>query len=80
MVLVGRRLQTKRFADPDLVELMLEPAPGVERERGLEHLADRIWQLHQRGVRYGLRLPGLTIAAQAGAAHRDACLAALATA
>ena len=76
----GRPLQLKQFSDPAPAHLMLKPMSGVSRERALEHLADRIWQLHHQGESYGLQLPGLTIEPRRGAAHRDACLAALALA
>ena len=55
-------------------------APGVPRERALEHLSDRIWRLHQRGEAYGLTLRGITRPVQRGRAHRDACLQMLALA
>ena len=76
----GRALQLKQFSDPASQHLMLKPMSGVPWERALEHLADRIWQLHHQGESYGLQLQGLTIEPRRGAAHRDACLAALALA
>ena len=76
----GRPLQLKQFRDPATEQLMLKPASAVPWERALEHLADRIWQLHHQGESYGLQLPGLTIEPRRGAAHRDECLAALAEA
>ena len=76
----GRPLQTKQFSDPAERHHLLRPAPGVEREQALEHLADRIWRLHQRGETYGLQLAGQTLEPQRGLQHRDACLMALALA
>ena len=76
----GRPLQLKQFSDPASQHLMLKPVSGVPWERALEHLADRIWQLHHQGESYGLQLPGLTIEPRRGATHRDACLAGLAVA
>ena len=76
----GRRLQSKQFADPSEESLMLSPAAGLNREQALEHLAHCIWQMHQRGAIYGLRLAGQTLHPCDGVSHRDACLELLATA
>ena len=76
----GRPLQLKQFSDPASQRLILKPTAAVPWDQALEHLADRIWQLHHHGEGYGLQLPGLTIEPSRGAAHRDACLAALAVA
>ena len=76
----GRSLQAKVFTDPSNQEWMLEPSPGIPLDRALEHLTQRVMQLHQQGVRYGLRLRGRTLAPDLGLRHRNACLEALATA
>lgn len=76
----GRSLQAKVFSDPVDQERMLQPAAAIPLDRAVEHLADRVLQLHQRGIRYGLRLHGRTLAPGHGVKHRDACLEALATA
>ena len=76
----GRPLQLKQFSDPASQRLMLRPTATVPWDQALEHLADRIWQLHHHGESYGLQLPGLTIEPRRGPDHRDACLAALAVA
>ena len=76
----GRPLQVKVFTDPTKQEWMLEPAPGIPLDRAVEHLAQRVMQLHQQGVRYGLRLRGISLAPGLGLRHRNACLQALATA
>ena len=76
----GRPLQAKVFTDPSSQEWMLEPASGIPLDRAVEHLAQRVMQLHQQGVRYGLRLRGKTLAPGLGLRHRNACLEALATA
>ncbi len=76
----GRPLQAKVFGDPIEAELMLAPLPEMPLDQALEHLAARIWQMHQRGERYGLRLPASTLHPGAGVRHRDACLEALALA
>lgn len=74
----GRPLQSKQFSDPEERQHQLRPAPGLAFETALEHLADRIWCLHQRGETYGLDLPGRSLPPQRGLRHRDACLEALA--
>ena len=76
----GRPLQSKQFSDPEQHQYQLRPAPGLAFETALEHLADRIWRLHQRGEIYGLELPGRCLPPQRGLRHRDACLEALALA
>ena len=76
----GRPLQAKVFTDPTNQEWMLEPAAGIPLDRAVEHLAQRVMQLHQQGVRYGLHLRGRTLAPDLGLRHRNACLEALATA
>tara|TARA_Y100001978_G_scaffold39857_1_gene35440 strand:+ start:21 stop:878 length:858 start_codon:yes stop_codon:yes gene_type:complete len=76
----GRPLQAKVFTDPSSQEWMLEPASGLPLDRAVEHLAQRVMQLHQQGVRYGLHLRGKTLAPDQGLRHRNACLEALATA
>ena len=76
----GRPLQAKVFTDPTNQEKMLEPASGIPMDQALEHLAKRVIQLHQQGVRYGLRLRGKSLAPGMGLRHRNACLEALATA
>jgi len=75
----GRPLQAKVFTDPSPQECMLEPASGLPLDQAVEHLAHRVMQLHQQGVRYGLHLRGTTLAPDLGLRHRNACLEALAT-
>ena len=76
----GRPLQVKRFREPEQPERILAPALGISRELALQHLADRIWRLHQRGEAYGLQLQGTTLPVLRGRLHRDACLTLLALA
>ena len=76
----GRPLQAKVFTDPSNQEWMLEPASGIPLDRAVEHLALRVMQLHQQGVRYGLRLRGKTLAPGLGLRLCNACLEVLATA
>jgi hypothetical protein len=75
----GRGRYAKRFADPAEREPLLAPDPGVPFERALEHLSERICQLHARGLAYGLLLGGERIPPGRGMAQRERALAALAT-
>jgi len=74
----GRGAQTKRFQDPRLEPTLLAPDPALPQEEALEHLCDRLCQLHRQGQSYGLALTGLQIAPDRGNSHRDRCLEALA--
>ena len=76
----GRPLQAKVFGDPEHPDWILQPAPGIDPEQAREHLADRIWLLHQRGARYGLQIQDRIVSPGQGLRHRDACLEALAMA
>jgi len=61
-------------------DLMLDlPSTGLQDlEQALSRLCAWILLAHAGGLRYGLSLPGQTLAADAGPAHRDRCLQALA--
>ena len=72
--------QAKVFKDQEGPDLLLAPAPAVPMEEAREHLADRIWRLHQSGARYGLQIQTISLTPSKGVRHRDACLEALATA
>ncbi len=88
---LSQRVQWKRFArDQQMVVadwegeagsplwLDYKAFPGVDRERRLAHLA---WLVRERGrgnVRFGLNLPGQTVAPDTGQAHVLQCLRALA--
>ena len=74
----GRGAQTKRFQDPRLEPSLWAPDPTLPPEEALEHLCDRLCQLHRQGQSYGLALAGLQIAPDRGSSHRDRCLEALA--
>ena len=76
----GRPLLAKQFSNPDQTEHILSPSPDTLPEQALEHLSERIWQLHHRGERYGLTLGGRTIEPGSGVKHRNRCLELLATA
>ena len=74
-------LLTKQFAGRADAELWLaweRLPPAMDTERRIGHLARWVIDADDHGLAYGLRLPGLTIPIAAGAAHRAACLRALA--
>lgn len=74
----GRGRLSKVFHDPGGEPLLLSAAPGVPRERALEHLCAAVWQ-HSQGERpYGLLLADGTIPPGRGRQHRERCLLALA--
>ena len=75
----GRGRLSKRFGDTIGTPLVVGPASGLPMELAIEHLSERIWQLGNAQARFGLELPGLSIATGEGLAHRDRCLQALAT-
>ena len=74
----GRGRLSKVFRDAEGAPPLLAPAPGVPHERALEHLSAAVWQLSERGERFGLQLPDQTIPPGQGRNHRDQCLLALA--
>ncbi len=61
-------------------EVLLDlPSTGLhDREQALSRLCAWVLMAHARGLRFGLVLPGLSLAPDAGPAHRDRCLQALA--
>ena len=67
----GRPLQLKQFSDPASQRLILKPTVAVPWDRALEHLADRIWQLHHHGEGY-TRSCQDSPSNPVEAAHRDA--------
>jgi uncharacterized protein (DUF58 family) len=76
----GRGRFSKVFHDPGGEPPLLTPAPGVEPELALRHLAAEIWLCSRRGEAYGLLLPHRHVPPGRGRRHRDRCLQALATA
>ena len=77
----GQDLQTKVFGGQASAELWLDwnqfdPGMGVEAK--LSRLTRWVLEADREGLRYGLRLPGLALEPDAGAAHRLACLRELA--
>jgi uncharacterized protein (DUF58 family) len=74
----GRGRHTKTFADARPPAVVLAPAPGLPRERALEHLSHEIWRRWQAGRSYGLALDAVVLAPGDGPEQRDRCLRALA--
>ncbi len=52
--------------------------PHLDTEARLSQLAAWVVEAERSGLPYGLRLPGMEIPPACGAAHRHACLKALA--
>jgi uncharacterized protein (DUF58 family) len=77
----GQGLQTKVFSGRAAAELWLDwnhlPA-NLDTEAKLSRLTRWLLSADQDGLRYGLRLPGLELAPDAGESHRLACLRELA--
>jgi uncharacterized protein (DUF58 family) len=72
---------TKQFSAEAAHELWLDwelLPPGLAPEPRLSRLAGWVLEAERSGGAYGLRLPGVEIAASRGDAHRAACLQALA--
>jgi uncharacterized protein (DUF58 family) len=77
----GQSLQTKVFSGRAAAELWLDWAqlpPNLDLESKLSRLTRWVLEADQDGLRYGLRLPGMTLPPDAGEAHRLACLRELA--
>lgn len=75
----GQTLQSKQYADAaaSLDWLDWDAFPGIGTERRLSYLCQQCLDLHRRGRRFGLRLPGNQLAAGAGDGQRDRVLRAL---
>jgi len=73
-------LQVKQFSALQGSELWLDwnLAPREDPEQKLAILARWVLDSEVQGLLYGLRLPGLELPLDCGAAHRDECLRALA--
>lgn len=74
-------LLTKQFAGRADAELWLAwnlLPPAMDAETRLSHLARWVIEACDQGLAYGLRLPGSVLPVASGAAHRAACLRALA--
>ncbi len=76
----GQGWHTKQFggAEPLVVWLEWQATAGLDTETRLSILCRWVLDAEQRGLRYGLRLPGRRIGPSQGAAHQHECLKALA--
>jgi uncharacterized protein (DUF58 family) len=76
----GQGLHTKQYAGTDVVSHVFDwdSLAGLDPEARLAQLCRWVLDAHERGEAFGLRLPGLAIAPNLGAAHRQHCLTALA--
>ena len=76
----SQRLLTKQFATPAASNVWLDwdALPHSDDETRLSWLCGAVLELERINRRYGLRLPSTLLAPASGAAHRDACLRALA--
>jgi uncharacterized protein (DUF58 family) len=70
----GRGALVKRFARAAPQALVLAPDPSLPNERALEHLSERLCQLHRQGMAYSLLWQGELVGPAEGLAHRDRCL------
>lgn len=77
----GGEMVVKQFVGAARAPIMLDiaTAPGADLEARIERLARWLVDAEDRGDRYGLRLEATTVPPGAGLAHRNRCLALLAT-
>lgn len=76
----GQGLLTKQFSGPAQETLWLDwdALPGLNPEERLARLCRAVLNADAAGHRYGLRLPGKSVAPASGESHKRACLTALA--
>jgi uncharacterized protein (DUF58 family) len=76
----GQGLHTKQYAGTDVVSHVFDydALPGLDVEARIAQLCRWVLDAHERGEAFGLRLPGVSIEANLGTAHRQHCLTALA--
>jgi uncharacterized protein (DUF58 family) len=76
----GRGMYTKQFggAGQDTVYLDWDSLEGLNQEARLSQLCRWVLDADAQGLRYGLRLPTITLEPASGSQHRHQCLAALA--
>jgi uncharacterized protein (DUF58 family) len=74
-------LQTKQFVDylHDPEAFNYDDFPGVDKETRLSYLSHLLVQAEQEGKRFGLILPGVSVAIGTGEEHLHRCLTQLAT-
>jgi len=73
-------MPVKIFSGATAAEVVLrwQDVPARETEARLSQLCRWVLTAERGGIRYGLRIPGATVATGTGAAHRQRCLEALA--
>lgn len=76
----GRGALVKRFTQDAPGQLVIALDPSLPREVALQHLCERLCQLHRQGIPYGLLWNGQVVGPDEGLAHRDRCLLLLAEA
>jgi uncharacterized protein (DUF58 family) len=76
----GLGLHSKQYAGTDVVSHVFDwdGLPGLGTEERLAQLCRWVLDAHESGEAFGLRLPGLAIEPNVGAAQRERCLNALA--
>ncbi|MGI9246492.1 MAG: DUF58 domain-containing protein [Steroidobacteraceae bacterium] len=76
----GMGLHSKQYSGTHVVSHVFDwdSLPGLDTEQRLAHLCRWVIDAHDRGEAFGLRLPGVAIERNLGAAHRERCLNALA--
>lgn len=76
----GHGLHAKQFAGTDVTSYIFDwdSLQGLDTETRLSQICRWVIDAHERGEAYGIRLPGSSIEANIGLAHRDRCLTALA--
>ncbi|MEB3335310.1 MAG: DUF58 domain-containing protein, partial [Cyanobacteriota bacterium] len=76
----GRGALVKRFTHEAPGTLVVALDPSRPREEALQHLSERLCQLHRQGIPFGLLWNGQVVGPDEGLAHRDRCLMLLAEA
>lgn len=76
----GQGLHTKQYAGTDVVSHLFDwdSLPDLDTEQRLAQLCRWVLDAHASGEAFGLRLPGVVIEPNVGAAQRERCLNALA--
>lgn len=76
----SERMLSKRFGDHEASECWLDwnDHEGCDSETRLQRLCRAVLDAEARGLRYGLRLPGVALRPARGETHRHQCLRALA--
>ncbi len=75
----GQGLYTKSFVGQSTETVSLDWAlfRGADTEHKLSRLCDMVIKAHNLNLKYGLKLPGVTIEPDKGSIHKHRCLKAL---